>query len=228
VILIDGVQDVINRLVYIYLNPVRAGLVKRIEDYPGFNTWQAFISCAPEVDATVKINAHWIPVSAMDSLPKNNKLSSSEDTNMVSAIKRSKHTIKYELEIQPFKWLEKFGITDPVKIEEIRQIVIGRVKEEEQNLQAERELRSARVIGANRLREQEYLKAHTPDKKGRKIFLICCDNDRRPTLIDQFKSIIDKCKECYKALKDGLPHEWPPGTYVPWIPPTLCRAPLSG
>jgi hypothetical protein len=45
------VQDAIQRIVYLFLNPAKAGLVATIDDYPGLNTWHAFKTCEPSVDA---------------------------------------------------------------------------------------------------------------------------------------------------------------------------------
>jgi hypothetical protein len=210
------------------MNPVRAGLVRSIDDYPGLNTWEAFTTCEPDIDATFKISAHWMPSSALEPLPESNMLSPRADRNMVNNIRESDKAVEYELEIKPMKWLAAFGITNPEDIERIRQTVIRRVREEEREVEKERIDKSMPFIGAERLKQQEYFRPHTPKEKGPRISLICGDDARRPTLLEQLSQIRQRCKECYLALKQGLDHEWPPGTFIPWIPPSVCRAQLCG
>jgi hypothetical protein len=45
VILLAELEDAIKRLIYMFLNPVRAGLVVTIDHYPGLSTWNAFKTC---------------------------------------------------------------------------------------------------------------------------------------------------------------------------------------
>ncbi|MFO0416677.1 MAG: hypothetical protein ACK5Y6_05250, partial [Pseudomonadota bacterium] len=224
VTLIAGLEDAIDRLVYFYMNPTRAGLVRSIDEYPGLNTWEAFKTCEPDIDATVKIKAYWMPASALEPLPDSNRLSPAADRIVVTNIHQSDRALEYELEIKPMKWLEVFGISKPEDIERIRQTVIRRVREQEAEVEKERIETSRPFMGAERLKQQEYFRPHTPKKHGHRISLICRDNERRPTLLKQFSSIRQRCRECYLALKEGIPHEWPPGTFIPWIPPSVCHA----
>jgi hypothetical protein len=135
--------------------------------------------------------------------------------------------MKYDLVIKPLAWLGCYGITDPVEIESIRQRIIKAVYAEEAQLAKERLENKLPVMGAERLKQQEYLKSHTPKKKERGIFVICGDNERRPSLIALFKDISQKCRECYLLLKEGKPHDWPPGTFIPWVPPDKFQAVCS-
>jgi hypothetical protein len=79
------------------------------------------------------------------------------------------------------------------------------------------------ILGAERLRQQPYLRSHTPKKKERRIFIICGDDRLRPQIIAAHQDISNRHRRCYQLLKDGLPHEWPPGTFIPWVPPKQCR-----
>ena len=223
VVMMQGVEDVVRRLVYIFLNPAKAGLVKSIDEYPGLSSWNAFKSCAASVDAEVIIKARWTPASKLKPLPLNNRLSPKADDEMVNYVKSHEDSIEYDLVVKPFAWLKSYGITAPQEIESIRQRVIREVYEAEAAIAKERREKSEGVIGAEKLRRQEYLKSHTPKKKERKVYVFCCDDVVRPQVIKAIKRIDTECDACYKDLKSGLPHEWPPGTFIPWIPPTMCR-----
>lgn len=215
-------EDAIKRLIYIFLNPAKAGLVHSIDQYPGLTTWKAFTTCEASVDAEVRLNAYWTPVSRLERLPVGNRLSPAYDEAMATRLREDNSTVPYELTVKPLAWLELYGITDPSKIERIRQRIISEVYAEESKLARERRERGCGVIGAEKLRRQEYLKPHTPKKRERKIFLICGNHSLRPTLLKVFHDIFDRCRTCYVALKAGVPHEWPPGTFIPWVPPKVC------
>lgn len=223
VIRLAELEDAIGRLVYIFLNPAKAGLENSIDDYPGLTTWKAFTTCEASVDAEVRIDAYWTPVSYLERLPNGNRLSPACDKNMAARMRESEGTVRYELIVKPLAWLKLYGISEPERVERIRQRIISEVYAGEAKLARERREQGRGVFGAQRLRHQEYLKSHNPKKKERKIFLICGNHSLRPTLIEIFQDIFAACRTCYLALKAGLPHEWPPGTFVPWVPPRLCQ-----
>ena len=223
VIQLAELEDAVQRLVYIFLNPAKASLEKSIDDYPGLTTWKAFTTCEASVDAEVRVKAYWTPVSCLESLPAGNRISPACEKAMAARLRESEDTVQYELVIKPLAWLKIYGVTNPSRIEKIRQRIISEVYAGEAKLAKERLERGHAVIGAQRLRHQEYLKLHTPKKKARNIFLICGNHSLRPTLIKVFQDIFAACRKCYLALKAGLPHEWPPGTFIPWVPPRVCR-----
>ena len=142
---------------------------------------------------------------------------------MATRLRESKHALDYELVIKPLAWLKLYGVTDPSQIESIRRRIITEVYAGEAQLAKERLEQGRGVMGAQRLRHQEYMKPHTPKKRERNIFLICSNHSLRPALIKIFQDIFAACRKCYQALKAGLPHEWPPGTFIPWVPPRECR-----
>jgi hypothetical protein len=217
-------QDAINRLVYIFLNPVRAGLVESIDDYPGLSSWKAFLTCEPSVDAEVIVRARWIPASRVPALPSGNRLSPTNDRLMAQGMRDSPYAVSHDLVIKPLAWLKIFGVTEPREIEAIRQRVVSQVRENEAVTAQERRNSGRGTMGSQRLRQQEYLRPHVPKRKDRRIYLICGNHNLRPQIIHMIQSVLEKCRQCYQALKDGRYDEWPPGTFVPWLPPRLCRS----
>jgi hypothetical protein len=223
VALIAELEDAIKRLIYLFLNPVRAGLVASIDHYPGLTTWSAFKTSEASVDAQVVFKAKWTPVSALAPLPESHRLSPANDKAMAKRLGEAEGTLEYDLVVQPLKWLEAYGVTDPVEVEAIRQRIVSAVYAEEAAIAKERLETGQGVIGAERLKQQKYMASHIPEKKERRIFVICGNDERRPGIIASFQEIFRKCRDCYEALKKGLPHEWPPGTFIPWLPPKECR-----
>jgi hypothetical protein len=213
VIMLAELQDGINRMVYLFCNPAKAGLVASIDHYPGLNTWEAFKTCEPSVDAEVRIRAHWTPVSLLEPLPGGSRLSPANDREMAKQMRETEGTLEYELVVK--------------QIEDIRQSIIRRVYAREAELAKDRLEEGKPILGAERLRQQPYLRPHTPKKKERRIFVICANDVVRPQIIASQKDITRQHGECYQALKDGRPHEWPPGTFIPWVPPKGCRPALD-
>jgi hypothetical protein len=227
VIMLAELQDGINRMVYLFCNPAKAGLVASIDHYPGLNTWEAFKTCEPSVDAEVRIRAHWTPVSLLEPLPGGSRLSPANDREMAKQMRETEGTLEYELVVKPLAWLRAYGVTDPKQIEDIRQSIIRRVYAQEAELAKDRLEEGKPILGAERLRQQPYLRPHTPKKKERRIFVICANDVVRPQIIASQKDITRQHGECYQALKNGRPHEWPPGTFIPWVPPKRCRPALD-
>ena len=159
------------------------------------------------------------PVSALPSIPR--ILSEMEDRKVMDQLSKSEAKVEHFLIVKPFAWLAQYGITEAADIERIRQRVIVGVRANEAEYRAARLKSRKAAIGAQALKRLEFFKPHTPKARERRIFLICEDRERRIWILELFKSIFDCCRDCYDRAKQGLRTEWPPGTFVPWLPPTL-------
>lgn len=211
-------EAVTNRIVYIYCNPSNAALCDSIEEYPGINSWSAFLSCEPSVDAEVTIEARWYPVSEIPLLPARS-LTPLQDRALHQGLLKSEKAQSHSIVLKPFKWLEQFGITDPLRIENIRKQIITRVRETERANAAARATANTRSVPRSVQLREPYMKRHEPKKKERKIYIICSDKEQRIQTIQEHKEIFARCKECYEKAKEGLRVDWPPGTFIPWFPP---------
>jgi hypothetical protein len=220
VVLVPTLKDAIKRMVYVFSNPAAADLAESIDTYKGFNTWKDFISCEPSIDARVDIPVRWYPVQEIPLLPENRILTEQEDAAFVEQLLATKGAVPHTLTIQPLAWLRPFGITDPARIEEIRQEVIQGVRENERQYAAERQQEGRRVIPTEKLQQTPYLRPHTPKEKGHKINVVCGEEDLRCKWLGIFKSIAGRCRDCYQELKRGGSPKWPDGTFVPWLPPS--------
>lgn len=213
-------EAVISRIVYIYCNPSNAALCDSIEEYAGLSSWSAFLACEPSVDAEVTIYSRWYPVSELPRLPARS-LSPSQDAALHRELVKSERAHAHPIVLKPFKWLAQFSITEPLRIENIRKQIIARVREVERANAASRTIANASCVPASVQVREPYMKRHNPKKKGRKIFIICSDKEQRIELLQQYRWIFSRCKECYRKLKEGLRVDWPPGTFIPWLPPGI-------
>jgi hypothetical protein len=216
VAIVPTLEDIIARLVYIFCNPTKAGLVDSIDEFPGLSSWHAFKTCEPSLDATVSIPVRCYHKAAIPRLPDGDSLTEEEDRRFVSHLQCSEHVFEHDLVIKPLAWLEPFGITDPKRIQAVRERVIKLVYEQEAKYRKER---TRPVIGVEGLRRQRYFEPHTPAKRERKIFVICSDSEVRRRIISFVRQIAQKCRRCYEDLKRGLPVAWPEGVFIPWLPP---------
>lgn len=216
VAVVPTLEDVIERLVYIFCNPTKAGLVESIDEFPGLSSWHAFKTCEPSVEATVSVPVRCYHKAAIPRLPNDDTLTEEEDNRFVSYLQCSENVCEHELVLKPLAWLEPFGVTDPKTIQAVRERVIKSVYEEEAKY---RRNRTRPVMGVQHLRRQPYFKPHKPAKRERKIFVICSDTELRQRIISFVRQIAEKCRRCYEDLKQGLPVVWPDGVFIPWLPP---------
>ena len=228
VVKIATLEDAILRLIYIFSNPSKAGLSDSIDNYPGLSTWEAFTTCPPAPDAATTITTRWHPTRSLPELPTSLTLTPQEDTKLANQLKESPEAHTHALTIYPFAWLIPHNITDLQEIEAIRQRIIKAVRLNERRYALEREKKKQKARGATFLLRMRYMKPHKPKKSNRRIFLICHSKRLRRSLIRTFKEISNQCTKCFQLFKRGLPTEWPPGTFIPWLPPSRAHPPICG
>ena len=210
-------QAAIDRIVYTYLNPVRAGLVRSIDDYQGCNTWKEFLSVPADVNASVEREVPWILATDIEGLSHENPSLGEEQTLIKSIELQASQRTRNIVRMMPLKWLEAFGIVEPVEIEKIRQRIIAQVRDEEARL-APKTAPSRRVEGF------VVTDAYLPRKKQRKVFMYSSCRELRWAFLETFRRFINQCNDCYLLMKRGcLEVPWPPACFKPPIP-RLCNA----
>jgi len=209
-------EAAISRIAYTYLNPVRAGLVRSIDDYTGSNTWREFLSVPPDVNAVVEKRVPWVLATDIDPLSQANP-SLSEERALVDTIRgRAASREQNILKVMPLKWLEAFQIKDPMEIENIRQRIIAQVREEEARLASKRKP-VRRIEGF--IVSDDYI----PSKKERKVFMYSSCKELRLRFLEKFRRFISRCAECYRLMKEGqIDVPWPLECFKPPIP-RLCN-----
>jgi len=207
----------IDRFVYSFLNPVRAGLVRSIDHYQGCNTWKEFLTAPPDLYAVIEKEVPWILATDIEPLSQSNP-SYSEERRVVAEIKekaseRQTHTLR----IYPFRWLEAFGISDPEEIERVRARIVARVREEEAAL-------ASTIDPIQRIEGFVVADEYKPPRKERKVFMYASSLARRLAHLEQYDWFIKRCRECYELMKQGFRDiPWPPGCFIPPAP-QLCNA----
>jgi len=215
-------RDILKKICYIYGNPVVAGLVDSIDDYPGLNSWKAFLECEPRVDACVRIRTRFYRQKALKTLPalpEDGVLSAEEDLERVQQLRAiSKGVEQEEIVVYPFAWLALFNITDPAQILRVKNLIVRRVRQKEAKLRAQRAQSGQRVMGAERLKRAQYMGEMIPKKRHRQVSVSCSDTPLRVKLIKFRKKLQEECKALYRLARKGEIVQWPDGVFIPWLP----------
>ena len=221
---IPFIHDVSDRIAYIYANPAAADLVDTIADYPGLNSWQAFLECEPRVDAEVVYKVRYYHQAALPPIPEGGVLSAEDDDKCVAHLMKQTAFKEEYLRIRPFAFLKKFGITNPATIAKFRDVVVEKVMVLEAGHRARREAEGRTVLGAEALQRMPFMSEMIPKKHGRKVSLYVSDPKVRKQLLRQQKRIRTDLELLQDAIKKGKKKgnevQWPHGFFRPGVAPT--------
>ena len=196
-------KDVMDRIAYVYLNPVKARLVNTIDEYPGISTWKAFTT-----GHTVK-NVTWIRRASLFKLPKL-ELSYSEQLEIVNRLKRA-NKIKHKLVISPFAFAQVFKELKDTKHSVIKEHIISMVRAGEIEYKKE----DHQVLGARELSRQPINASYDSKRNGRRSFVISSDIDLRQRALAWYKTQIRLAKDAWRNGRYGGEMRLPPGFYGP-------------
>ena len=206
----------VERMVYTFLNPVRAKQSKTIDSYRGFHTWNEFVTAPPDINACIKREIPWILATDIEPLSEENPSQREEDSIVESLQEQTKRRETHTLSIYPFKWLQAFGITSPKEIEAIRQRIIRRVREGEAEMAEDTPV-------AQRLQGYVVTEAYIPPPRERRVFAYGSTKEIRQSYIRLFREFQRKCRSCYELLKQGVKNiPWPQECFIPPAP-KLCN-----
>ena len=196
-------DTVIEKIIYSYLNPAKARLVDSIKYYPGLSSWKAFSGDKTE-DRVL-----WIRPSTISKLP-------SVDMTHTQQIKyltklRSKNKVLLNLKITPNSWMLSFKSVADMSPEIIKQIIVSRVKQGEQEY-----AKQGPAMGATKLQKQPLDLKHTRKKRGKRTICLCSDVDIRIRFIVWFKSMSAKACAIFKESRySATGKSLPPGFFGP-------------
>jgi REP element-mobilizing transposase RayT len=202
------VEKLIERKVYTYTNPQKADLVETIEQYPGLNTWQAFLS-----GGSVKILRR-IPRNAIPTLGRK-KLSPRQIEKLVEEMCEQGQE-ELELRIEPDAWMDGVPGGTECDPEAIIAEVASRVRQLEAEFSDERQKSGRQVAKQKALINARMDRPHTPTKFGRRVICYASDIKVRACFITWFKS---ECKNTWDTVRQevgGVFHTIrPPGFFAP-------------
>ena len=139
-IILDN-QKALDKILYIYNNPVKAGLVESIEDYPGVSS---FGSLSTDAEAYQEL----VPKVKIKDIPclRNNKLSLDELNVLVKKLSKPE-ILKHTLKIFPYIWARSYGETKNLSNLEIQKLILDNLKIKELEYAKEPKLKKQSVLG---------------------------------------------------------------------------------
>ena len=182
-------EDVIDKIIYLYANPVRAGLIARALDWPGLSSWKMYR------DGSHTFRAKWVPSSKLWKLGK--KVDYLEDVKLLKKLMLLAES-EHEFRLTPNAWKYCFKRSRDWSDEAIFRRVAEGLERREAELARARALEGRDVLGVKGLRRQSINQQHHPKKTGRTPYLICWDKELRKEYIESYREFCRLCREAWQ------------------------------
>ena len=210
------VEDVINKIAYLYTNPVKDGLVSSINNYPGLSSWNVYQGSLASMKSRLIGRELIFQVN--------------QDLNYISykkALKRlldSKNSGKLKaLNIAPNDWMKAFNITEEEEVREINNRINDFIKTTELEIQIKRTEDNKPFLGKEILKNQGIDLTYKSKRSGRRMWCISANKDLRKNYINYLKALANRAREVYEYWQKGaITQKMPIGTFSP-APPVLCN-----
>ena len=203
-------EDVIDKIIYLYANPVKANLIAKAIDWPGLSSWRMYR------DGGYTFSAKWVRSSKLRKICR--KVDYCRDVMILKDLIKLADD-EHEFRIFPNIWKRCFKQSRNWSDEYIFSRISEGLAAREEELAHIREAEKRCCIGARRLKRQSIHKQYRPGDKGRSPFLICWDCELRKDLIESYRYFCELCREAWKRWKRGeVSVQFPIGAYRPGLP----------
>jgi len=204
-------EDVIEKIVYLYTNPAEAHLVEGIAEYPGVSSWEMYRS------GKLTFDAPWIRRPSISALPKNAQQSSVQEHYAEGLL--SQATTSHQFTLSPDSWMSLYGVDTQEERNAINERIVTLVAEREETLRQERHKEGRAVLGRARLIAAKMGAAFTPKKWARRMWCICQDISLRKKFISTVKRLREKAREVRKRWHLGdMSLDYPLPLFTPRYP----------
>ncbi|MDZ4786645.1 MAG: transposase [bacterium] len=208
--IILDLEKAIEKIVYIYINPIKDGLVESIDHYPGISSWE-FLNKQKTTFAT-----YFIPRDAVRKLE--DRILSREDYERERRhllLKKKRTSFKIDINA----WMKVFNITDLEEQKEINQKIVEAVREKENEYRENRQFEKKTVLGVTKLLKERPGSTFIPNREGRKTFCISSDKKIRISFIQSIKELISQARSVLLEWRKGnFQTPYPIGLYPPSLP----------
>lgn len=205
------VEDVLDRIVYIYANPASAHLTSTIAEYPGVNSWHLYHAEQHEMSVP------WIRRSAVSALPNTAPSLPVQAEYSRWLRERAKEMLVFVL--SPNAWMDVFEIMVINTRREMNREIKRRIEERERQLTDLRNDERRTCVGGYALRVQALDKPFTPKKWTRRGWCFCYDVGLRKQFIAFVKWLREKGREARRLWAKGdLTTPYVVGLFPPALP----------
>lgn len=202
------VEDVIEQIAYLYVNPQKANLERTIELYPGVSTWEMYQKGITEKDLPVlwrtfyhKLESGYLTRKGQQALARELEEQATE---------------RQLFKLSPDAWMDAFGITDEEEKKAINRRIVARVRELEAEYDQKRIKDGTPVLGRDQIIDQPIDKPYIPKKFSKRQWCICRDIPKRVAYIYFVKRLIIAGKAVWQRWKVGdYSVPYPLGLFAP-------------
>ncbi len=209
-------DDVLEKIAYIYLNPVRANLVDSIEDYPGAHTWHEFN------DGSLR-KFKYVGSSKVEKLPNG-----AFKRKLVRAFVDRVHELQelaLPLIVNHCGWTDCFEESKGWSKQQVLESVQKRVLRGEAEAAKLRKRKKISVIGGQALAGQNFHLQYRPVKFEPKALCICSCKETRKAFLEEYAEFCELCHLAWICWKLGDYRDlFPPGAFKPPAPPNASLA----
>ena len=205
-------EIVMEKLDYIYSNPVASNLVESIEDWEGFSSWH-------ELNDGGTRSFRWISDSLIENRLPKEQFTDRSISSLVDSISKIGGAPR-PFQCEPFFWKRCFRETRSKSDTELRQKLFNSIKESENQFREKRETDDFPVMGADKLRYQSIYKNYKSRKFGSTPTCESTCQETAKQFRDAYKAFKENCFKIYEAWKKGMFELLlPPGAFYPPLKP---------
>ena len=207
-------EDVVRKLVYLYTNPAKDGLVPSIHQYPGLSSFPALAA----QEKCFSFKAPRILRPTVKPLRKGRRLRASEYQKIADELS-AEAPFCHSLTIEVEAWMDAFRIPESAR-PAFREDLLAQIALSEKGYQEERARLNKGYLGAERLAEGGFdLDYVSPTRHGRRTICICADRGRRRELIAWARELRAAGKAVLQRWREGdLSVPYPAGLFPPSLP----------
>ena len=201
-------EKFLERMLYLYLNPVEASLVPSIAMYPGVSTYNALLN------GDTKEQFKKISRDAFTELPVGN-LSDTFTAELAESYLDARGVIN-ELRVEPWAWLNCYRECKNWKLEEVRERFLRTLNSEQQRVVAEKVQKKETFLGVEKLKSQQIRAPYHSKRSGKKMICLSGCAKQRDRMIEKFKELTKLARSSYQLRKAGFSSAAPPpGFFLP-------------
>jgi len=200
-------QDVINKIAYLYTNPVKDGLIDSIEHYPGLSSWQNFKSRKSYIKAQLisRDDVYEVEQDQGDEYFRRKRKLLSKSAGKERVIK-----------IEPDDWIKAFPELDK---NEINKEIFELIKEKEEEIRNNFRENKRSFMGLAKLVNQGINLDYIPNRSGRKMWCISSNRELRKSFIKEVKELAETAREVFFSWCEGdTTKRMPEGMFAPRMP----------
>jgi REP element-mobilizing transposase RayT len=206
-------DDLIEKMAYVYANPVRAHRTDSIDNYLGVSSWKMFSSgnLSKEV---LRIRRPFV-----EALPKGVLSPAEQQRKAAQLTAKATETLTFTL--TPDAWTVAFA--GQMTIEQFNQQVLKRIREIEQEMAALRKKEQIILPTEYQIRTQPIDTPYSPSTFGRRMWCVCANIHVRIAFIAFVKQLVLQARDVRRAWARGdFSCPFPPGLFPP-CPPILAN-----